>query len=148
MVKSLDSTRSPLRKYRSRLLRNECLPIKTPGRARIELLYIPSGQVQVTVISWCDKPIMVETAMSMLDSIQNKSNVVVNPFDPKELMRKRHAGGPPPPSDSEKLRIVLGWRRVQGHMNQEVYTREHGISPATLRRWIHQLEKQGSYERS
>ncbi|HZQ09219.1 MAG TPA: helix-turn-helix domain-containing protein [Anaerolineae bacterium] len=58
-------------------------------------------------------------------------------------MRKRRRGGPLAPDDTEQLRIVRGWLRVQGRMNQEVYAREQGISPATLRRWMRQLEAQG-----
>lgn len=119
------------------------LPIKSPGRATLELVHLPSGHVQVTVTRWCDKPIMVATVQTMLDSIQNAPEVVVAPFDPAELLRKRHGGGPLPPSDTEKLRIVRGWLRLQGRINQDVYTRGQGISPATLRRWRHQLEVQG-----
>ncbi|HZQ07351.1 MAG TPA: hypothetical protein VFD70_12295 [Anaerolineae bacterium] len=85
---------------------------------------------------------MVETVTRMLDSVRHSPRIVVTPFDPNELIRKRRRGGPLPPSDTEKLRIVHGWLRVQGRMNQEVYARAQGISPATLRRWMRQLEVQ------
>lgn len=118
-------------------------PLKTIGRATIELVMLPSGEAQVRVMRWCDKPTMVETVTAMLTAVEHLPHVVVTPFDPDELLRKRHKGGPIPPSDTEKLRIVREWLKVQGQMNQKVFARQHSISPATLRRWMRQLEEQG-----
>ena len=134
---------SQLRKPIRRRRRIGHPPVKSHGRATIELVFLSSGQAQVTVTRWCDKPIMVETVTRMLDSVRHSPRIVVTPFDSNELMRKRRRGGPLAPDDTEQLRIVRGWLRVQGRMNQEVYAREQGISPATLRRWMRQLEAQG-----
>jgi transposase-like protein len=85
---------------------------------------------------------MVDTVETMLDSVRRAPNVVVTPFHPEELMR-RHQGGPRAIADDQKLRIVRGWLQVQGRVNQEIYSQGHGISSATLRRWMRQLEQKG-----
>lgn len=114
---------------------------KPTGRVTIELVFLASQQTQVTVTQWCDKPLMVETVETMLAAVRHAPHVVVSQFDP-EILRQRHRGGPRAPSDDEKLRIVKGWLVAQGYTNQEVYAREQGISTATLRRWMRQLEQE------
>lgn len=118
------------------------IPINTPGRATIELVLLPSQQVQVTVTRWCDRRVMIETVMQMVDAIRHSPQVIVNPFEPEKL-RKRRRGGPAPMPEQDKLRIVQAWLRLQGHMTEDVYAREQGISSATLRRWKRQLELEG-----
>jgi hypothetical protein len=125
------------------LRRSPRLPQRTPGRATIELAYLASGQVNVTVTRLCDRPMMQAAVRCILDSIQKSPEITLCPFDAEDLMRKRRRGGPPAPPETEKLRVVQGWMRVQGRMNQEVYVNEQGISPATLRRWTRELERDG-----
>lgn len=122
--------------------RTSRLPKLTRGRANIELVFLPSQQVQVSVIHWCDTPIMIETVMTLLDSIRASPHVMLSPFDP-EALAKRRRGGPIPTPDEDKVRIIRDWLGVQGHTKEEVFAHEQGISSATLRRWKRQLELQG-----
>jgi len=52
-------------------------------------------------------------------------------------------GGPASTPERQRIEIVREWLDVQGRVNQEVYAQAHGISTATLRRWIHQLRQAG-----
>ncbi len=52
-------------------------------------------------------------------------------------------GGPAGTPERQRIEIVREWLDVQGRVNQEVYAQAHGISTATLRRWIHLLRQAG-----
>ena len=53
----------------------------------------------------------------------------------------RKRGGPASTPEYQRIKIAREWLDIQGRVNQEVYTQTHGISTATLRRWIRQLRQ-------
>jgi hypothetical protein len=59
-----------------------------------------------------------------------------------EFAQKRH-GGPVPTPEAEKIRIVQGWCKVKGKINQEAYAQGQWITARTLREWEKELEEQG-----
>ena len=50
-------------------------------------------------------------------------------------------GGPAGTPEHQRIKIAREWLEVQGRVNQQVYAQTHGISAATLRRWIRQLRQ-------
>jgi hypothetical protein len=107
------------------------------GRALIEIALLPSQQIQVSVLRSCDNPIVLDLVEFTLSQLRAHSpNVNVRHF----LTPKRKRGGPIGTPEAQKLRIARGWLKVQGRMNQEAFARGEGISPATLRRWLRELD--------
>lgn len=111
----------------------------TSGQIIIKILALPSQQIQVTVIGTCTNPAVIEFLEAVLGEMgQRWPQVVIRRV---EATKKR--GGPIGTPEDQRIKIVRGWLRVQGRMNQEIYANSQGIAPSTLRRWQRELGDKG-----
>ena len=110
------------------------------GRALLELRLLPSEELQVRVLRLCENPRMQDLVEWTVGQLRvHAPTVRVLPADPPRPKR----GGPAGTPEDKKISIAKGWLKGQGHINQEVYARTEGISPATLRRWMRELRETG-----
>jgi hypothetical protein len=118
------------------------------GRVLIEIVpHSPAG-LEASVTRTCDKPEIVGLAEALVNELVRLSPGIVitrGPMETKTVTSKSigRRGGPIATPEDQKLKVVKGWLRAQGRLNQEIYAQSRGIAPSTLRRWIHQLRQAG-----
>ncbi len=120
----------------------------TPGRIMIEILPSIRKQIQVIVTRTCDNPEVVDLEEAVLRELvllwpgviirrgSSETQTVT-----REMIRRKR-GGPAGTPEDQKMKIVRGWLKVQGRINQEIYSRSQGVAPSTLRRWMRQLRQE------
>lgn len=127
----------------------ECSRLPTPGRITIEILPPAREQIQVIVTRTCDNPEVIDLEEAVLRTLAllwpgvviRRGSYESQTVTPEMIRRKR--GGPAGTPADQKMKIVRGWLRVQGRVNQEIYARGQGVAPSTLRRWMRQLRHEG-----
>lgn len=119
------------------------------GRLIIEILPLTPERIEVTVTRTCDNPVVIDSEEELLKEIVRLwPQAVIRRAQPKTLPAASSPpggkrGGPAGTPENQRVKIVKGWLRVQGRVNQEVYAYSQGIAPSTLRRWKRQLGEEG-----
>lgn len=116
------------------------------GRVIIEISSSEPEGVQVIVARACRDPHIIQLVAQMLDPIiRSQPAVIVQEVDLEAPLdvTKRKRGGPVGMPEAKRLEIIAGWFKVQGRVKEVVYANSQGISPSTLRRWIHEFRQAG-----
>lgn len=118
------------------------------GRVIIDIERQAPAEIHVTITPTCDNADVMEYCRRLCEQtllewpdarIKMNKPLILNASG----QDKGRRGGPIGTPTDEKLRIIRDWVRVQGRVNQEVYAGTHGISSATLRRWLREIRVDG-----